>query len=109
MGQAAVDLPDPLDRPAGAPGAATPLPDADDLLAQLAGDEIERLLSEADLDVPADPAPRPVAAPRAPIVAPAGCRTAIHLTFASDGWSDHLHGRRIPARSTAAAELAVES
>ena len=44
MGQAAVDLPNPIDRPA--PGA---LPmSADDLLAQLAGDEIDRLLADAD-------------------------------------------------------------
>jgi hypothetical protein len=42
MGQAAVDLPDPL--------SAAPVSSAstDDLLAQLAGEEIERLLAEAD-------------------------------------------------------------
>ena len=43
MGQAALDLPDPLQSPPQAPQTST-----DDLLAQLAGDEIDRLLSEAD-------------------------------------------------------------
>jgi len=46
MGQATVDLPDPLE-PALAP--ATPA-GADDLLAQLAGDEIDRLLAEAEVE-----------------------------------------------------------
>ena len=46
MGQAAVDLPDPLEaeQASAAPGGV------DDLLAQLAGDEIDRLLAEADED-----------------------------------------------------------
>jgi hypothetical protein len=43
MGQATVDLPDPLEKPKAAPTAS-----ADDLLAQLAGDEIDRLLAESD-------------------------------------------------------------
>jgi hypothetical protein len=43
MGQAAVDLPDPLEKP-----KAAPMSSADDLLAQLAGDEIDRLLADAD-------------------------------------------------------------
>ena len=42
MGQAAVDLPDPLSAAPVNPG------NTDDLLAQLAGEEIERLLAEAD-------------------------------------------------------------
>lgn len=50
MGQAAIDLPDPLEKPAL--GSA---PSADDLLAQLAGDEIDRLLAEADVEHPAEP------------------------------------------------------
>jgi hypothetical protein len=45
MGQATVDLPDPLSNPAPAAPAS-----ADDLLAQLAGDEIDRLLAESDVD-----------------------------------------------------------
>ncbi len=43
MGQAVVDLPDPLDSPGGADPVS-----ADDLLSKLAGDEIDRLLAESD-------------------------------------------------------------
>ncbi len=43
MGQAAVDLPDPLDTPPPASASST-----DDLLAQLAGEEIDRLLADAE-------------------------------------------------------------
>ena len=50
MGQATVDLPDPLETPPPATAGGT-----DDLLAQLAGDEIDRLLADAD----AAPAPPP--------------------------------------------------
>jgi hypothetical protein len=50
MGQAAVDLPDPL---AKAPAPAT---SADDLLSQLAGEEIDRLLADSEQSVPADSA-----------------------------------------------------
>jgi hypothetical protein len=46
MGQAALDLPDPLEQPP-ATAAGT-----DDLLAQLAGDEIDRLLAESESDNP---------------------------------------------------------
>src|SRR5829696_9260633 len=86
MGQAGVDLPDPLEtrptfgrppagaagaRPGGAAGTAAAaavnaLPndaDEDDLLSQLAGEEIDRLLAAADLDaepLPELPAPVPV-------------------------------------------------
>ncbi|HEY8666693.1 MAG TPA: hypothetical protein VIL86_08520 [Tepidisphaeraceae bacterium] len=45
MAQATVDLPDPLDQPAMATSAG-----ADDLLSQLAGDEIDRMLAEADVE-----------------------------------------------------------
>jgi hypothetical protein len=47
MGQGPVDLPDPLDKP--------PLdekPTTDELLAQLAGDEIDRMLADADAAAP---------------------------------------------------------
>jgi hypothetical protein len=47
MGKAALDLPDPLQAP---PGEART--SADDLLAQLAGDEIDRLLAEAEAGEP---------------------------------------------------------
>jgi hypothetical protein len=46
MGQATVDLPDPLPETASTPASA------DDLLSQLAGEEIERLLAEAEKDLP---------------------------------------------------------
>jgi hypothetical protein len=66
MGQAAVDLPDPLEptetsddanassTTAVAAPAPAPVEGADDLLAQLAGEEIDRLLAEADVE-PAPP------------------------------------------------------
>src|SRR3954469_4113502 len=47
MGQA-VDLPDPLEPPAAS--AAPDLSSADDLLSQLAGEEIDRLLAEAEVE-----------------------------------------------------------
>jgi hypothetical protein len=43
MGQATVDLPDPLQNTQPAPAKS-----ADDLLSQMAGDEIDRLLAETD-------------------------------------------------------------
>ncbi len=53
MGQATVDLPDPLETPAPSSSAGT-----DDLLAQLAGEEIDRLLADADSGLPpASPTP----------------------------------------------------
>jgi len=45
MGQAIVDLPDPMQPPVTAAGT-------DELLAQLAGEEIDRLLAEADAERP---------------------------------------------------------
>jgi hypothetical protein len=47
MGQAAVDLPNSVDQ------APAPLAGADDLLSQMAGAEIDRLLAEAGADAPA--------------------------------------------------------
>jgi hypothetical protein len=66
MGQATLDLPDPLE-PAAAP--ATPAA-ADDLLAQLANDEIDRLLAEAEFEPEkhGKPAPAANAPPRSPAV-----------------------------------------
>ena len=64
MGQAVVDAPDPLQNPK----PATP-PSADDMLSQLAGDEIDRLLAEAEGQRPVKevaPSPAPIAA--APMV-----------------------------------------
>src|SRR5689334_21719088 len=53
MARTAVELPDPLENPAAAGGSAA-MGGTDDLLAQLAGDEVDRLLSEADA-VPPNP------------------------------------------------------
>jgi len=67
MGQATLDLPDPLEKPP--PASAT---SADDLLAQLAGDEIDRLLADADngkSPAPAAPPPTVVESP-GPALAP---------------------------------------
>ena len=51
MGQATVDLPDPLEQPPVVSATNT-----DELLAQLAGEEIDRLLAEADSEAPVAPA-----------------------------------------------------
>ena len=76
MGQATVDLPDQPD-PAAVEAAAPPptsLSSADDLLAQLAGEEIDRLLAEADAERPPI-ANRPLASAQA-VLAPAPQATA---------------------------------
>jgi hypothetical protein len=57
MGQAAVDLPDPLQTP-----SAPNLNNADDLLSQLAGDEIDRLLATSDEELPTEPEPQAASA-----------------------------------------------
>ncbi|HEY2587488.1 MAG TPA: hypothetical protein VGI81_17210 [Tepidisphaeraceae bacterium] len=62
MGQAAVDLPDPLNPPPPADAAVN----TDDLLAQMAGEEIDRLLAEQDPERPAKPAPPPPPSKSAP-------------------------------------------
>jgi hypothetical protein len=74
MGQAVAVLPNPLAAPA--PPAGASLSGTDDLLAQLAGDEIDRLLAEADVPrtppaaaARAAPAPSPPAAVPAPVAA----------------------------------------
>jgi hypothetical protein len=69
MAKAGVELPDPLQSPAD---AAPPLTSTDDLLAQLAGEEIDRLLAEVDDQSGAaarapEPASRANAAPSSPI------------------------------------------
>ena len=59
MGQATVDLPDPMQ-----PAPMTAM-SPDDLLAQLAGDEIDRLLAEVESETPPDE--QPVRAPIIPL------------------------------------------
>ncbi|MDB5292563.1 MAG: hypothetical protein JWL69_3804 [Phycisphaerales bacterium] len=72
MGQATLDLPDPLDVPAVAGSA-----DTDDLIAQLAGDEIDRLMADSDREAPAADAQfEAVAHAPAPPVATAPARPA---------------------------------
>jgi hypothetical protein len=68
MGTATVDLPDPLESiaPANAAGAGSAGGSADELLAQLATSEIDRLLADADVERPTGAAP-----PAAPEAAPA--------------------------------------
>src|SRR3954464_1012368 len=56
MGQATVDLPDPSEMP------AAPMSSADDLLSQMAGDEIDRLLAEAEGEKAPAPSARESAA-----------------------------------------------
>lgn len=54
MGKAAkVSLPDPLNQLAPAPDSGAGA--TDDLLSQLAGDEIDRMLAEAEVDLPPEP------------------------------------------------------
>jgi hypothetical protein len=69
MGQATV-LPDPLDEAASST-ATTAIASADDLLSQLAGEEIDRLLaeSEAERAAVAEPAPAAALAPVPPVEA----------------------------------------
>jgi hypothetical protein len=66
MGQATADLPDPLDNP-----SLAPINSADDLLAQLAGDEVDRLLAESDAGKIEDKSP-PAAVEPPPAAAPSG-------------------------------------
>ena len=55
MGQSVVDLPDPLEHAVPQPLTSSAPAGVDDLLAQMAGDEIDRLLAEAD--APRDTSP----------------------------------------------------
>src|SRR4051794_41704210 len=64
MGQAAVDLPDPLETPPH-PDASNGAAGTDELLSQLAGEEIHRLLADADVDPDALSGPSSAAPDRA--------------------------------------------
>ena len=70
MGQSVADLPDPLDQIAPEPLTATTPAGVDDLLAQMAGDEVDRLLAEAEIprESPTDPVETPAVTIPAPIV-----------------------------------------
>jgi hypothetical protein len=78
MGKSAVDLPDPLEQSAPEPLTSSAPAGVDDLLAQMAGDEIDRLLAEADTprETPAEkPAPTPIR--REAVAAPAAPKTEV--------------------------------
>jgi hypothetical protein len=64
MGQATLDLPDPLEQP---PESAA---GTDDLLAQLAGEEIDRLLAETDNDSVAADSPQNSVQAQEPLLPP---------------------------------------
>jgi hypothetical protein len=105
MGQATVDLPDPMQSPAAPATAGT-----DDLLAQLAGEEIERLLAETETERPAPPAA--AASPMTDVAtaksAPAGSipPTALPSTANAATPADALLPTDVaPAAANAAAEL----
>jgi hypothetical protein len=80
MGQASVDLPDPLEM-----SQASGLAGTDDLLAQLAGDEIDRLLAEAQEESAPPPAAAPPTAVAAtsPAAAPVAAQTSAPSTPAA--------------------------
>ena len=67
MGKSVVDLPDPLEQNGSEPLTTTAPAQVDDLLAQMAGDEIDRLLAESDH--PRDPGPEAPAPTGVPAVA----------------------------------------
>jgi hypothetical protein len=89
MGQATLDLPDPTQMSGVNAGPLSPeaLASADDLLSQLAGDDIDRLLAEAEADRPPVAVAAPVVAtpPPAPAVVNATAETATQDTAAVDG------------------------
>ena len=71
MGRATVDLPDPLDTP------PTSLAGTDDLLAQMAGEEIDRLLAESGVEPDASaPLPGMPTSPPAPTTPPKSTETS---------------------------------
>lgn len=101
MGQAAVDLPDPLSPPAPADSAVN----ADDLLAQMAGEEIDRLLAEQEVERSPKPVPAATSDKGAP--APATAPNATNPPAQSNpSESDALTGvlGQITPESDAAAD-----
>lgn len=98
MGQPAVELPDPLQTPSGTDAAG-----ADDLLAQLAGDEIDRLLAEAD--VGHDATPLDPAAP-APAAADDASPVDENIAAAEDVLAQELTEAQAPANPTADSQSA---
>jgi hypothetical protein len=109
MGQTAVDLPDPM-KSSGGGG----FQNADDLLAQLAGEEVDRLLNEAD-DAPPAPLNVDLAPPPAKAVTKSAQATppnpVVDATEAAlDDLFDQLNSAEIPgvAKPPPAAAAAVD-
>ena len=78
MGQATVDLPDPSEVPNAPAGSA------DDLLSQLAGDEIDRLLSEAEVEKGPPPAAEAAAPVESASMSDAATADEIDRLFAAE-------------------------
>jgi hypothetical protein len=76
MGQATLDLPDPLEQPP-ATAAGT-----DDLLAQLAGEEIDRLLAESESDLPPEKMPQDSTAAQESLLPPESAPPAVQSDIA---------------------------
>jgi hypothetical protein len=117
MGQAAVDLPDPS-KPteaaddanassATAVAAPAPLEGADDLLAQLAGEEIDRLLAEADEEPAA--ARKREAAESEPAAPASGLTTAAASGAAGTNLADVLDNAAKSAAESVDANVAEHS
>jgi len=100
MGQATVDLPDPLENPASPAQAQTQ--SADDLLSQLAGDEIDRLLAESGEEVTPGAKTPPIENPAvdpAPAAAPA--KTPLEKEMDLDAAIDAAARERLAIRDAA--------
>ena len=96
MGQVAIDLPDPLSNSAAASG-----PGVDDLLAQLAGEEIDRLLAEADVERPAQ-----AEAPAVLVITPEGLQPLPSGAPISQGGAGALAPSGVPMGNANARALA---
>lgn len=118
MGQA-VDLPDPLDAESplnaqlnSVQDSAAPGESADDLLSQLAGDEIDRLLAEADVERGPDGGEPEVDAPFAPgpSISPinAATETAPEVVAVPENLQSVLDGVDSLAATTAALSSIAE-
>jgi hypothetical protein len=101
MGQAILDLPDPTQLSGINTGPLSPeaLASADDLLSQLAGDDIDRLLAEAEAERPLPPPPS--ASPPLAVAPPSPEPIIANLTSVTEA--------SIAATSQAATEAAIDA
>lgn len=79
MGEAGTGLPDPLEKQGAAAGGG-----ADDLLSQLAGDEIDRMLAEADVEATPLNSIVSEASSEAPVAAESSTESAAETTAATE-------------------------